>query len=54
MKSSITDIITVNKSKMRPAGHVACMTDMINAYKLLIGRHCRMWDDNIKINVKEV
>jgi hypothetical protein len=45
------------------AWHVACMGKKRNAYMVLVeklegkrplGRHRRMWEDNIKINLREI
>jgi hypothetical protein len=57
-------IIRIIKSKrMRWAGHAARMGEKTNAYKILVGkpeekrplrRPRRMWEDNIKMNLREV
>jgi hypothetical protein len=48
---------------MRWGGHVACMGVMRNSYKILISkperkrqleRHGHRWEDNIKIDPKEI
>jgi hypothetical protein len=48
---------------MRWAGHVACMGEKRNAYRILVGnpdekrplgRHKHRWEDNIKIDLKEI
>jgi hypothetical protein len=48
---------------MRWAGHVAHMGDIRNVYKILVGnpeerrllgRHKRRWEDNIKMDQKEI
>jgi len=52
-----TNIIKVMKSRrMRGAGHVACIGDMRNSYKIMVGKHegkrlhgwprCRWRDSN--------
>jgi hypothetical protein len=58
------NIITVIKSRrMRWVGHVACMGEMKNTYKILIRepegrrplRKCRhRWEDNIRIDVRVI
>jgi hypothetical protein len=35
-------------------GHVAHMGEMRNAYKLLIGKPKRRWEDNIRIDLREI
>jgi len=44
-------------------GHAACMTEMRNTYKLLVGisegkrslgRHRCRWEDNIRIDLREI
>jgi hypothetical protein len=57
-------IIRVNKSrKMRWAGHVMQMREMRNVYnifvgkpegKRLLGRPRRRWEDNIRMNLREI
>jgi hypothetical protein len=48
---------------MRYAGHVARMGDKRNAYKILVvkpegkrslGRHRHSWEDNIKMDIREI
>jgi hypothetical protein len=44
---------------MRPVGHVACMKEMRNTYKILARKPKRKrsfgkWDDNIKENLTEI
>jgi hypothetical protein len=48
---------------MRWAGHVARIGEKRNAYKILVGkpegkkpleRHRRRWDDNIKMDLREI
>jgi hypothetical protein len=48
---------------MRWAGHVACMGEMRNAYKILLGKPegqrplgkpRRRWEDNIKMDRREI
>jgi hypothetical protein len=50
----------INSRRMRWAAHVASMVEKRNAYKILmgkplgkkpLGKHCRMWKDNIKMNL---
>ncbi|KAJ4443652.1 hypothetical protein ANN_05327 [Periplaneta americana] len=60
----VTDIIRNIKSRrLRWAGHVACMGESRNAYKVLVGRPegkrplgrpRRRWEDNIKMDLREV
>jgi hypothetical protein len=35
---SLQNIIRMTKSRMRSVGHIACMTDKRNAYKVLVGK----------------
>jgi hypothetical protein len=48
---------------MRLVGRAACIVDVRNAYKILVGkpegkrplgRHNYRWEDNMKIHVKEI
>jgi hypothetical protein len=54
-------ISVINSKMMRLVGHVACMRETINAYKILIeisetkrllGRPRLRWKDNIRLNFK--
>jgi hypothetical protein len=50
-----TNIIGVFKSKkMVWAGHVARMGEIRNAYKILRGRPRRVWEDNIRMDFREI
>jgi hypothetical protein len=61
---SLPNIIRMIKSRrMRQAGHVACMGEKRNAYRVLVGnvegkrplrRYRSRWEDNIKISHREV
>jgi hypothetical protein len=61
---SSPNIITINNSRMmRWAGHVAPMEEMRNTYEILVGkpevkrplgRPRRIWEDNIKMYLKEI
>jgi hypothetical protein len=44
-------------------GHVACIREMKNAYKILVGkpegkrprgRHRRWWENNVRIDLREI
>jgi hypothetical protein len=39
---------------MGRAGHVAYMLKKRNAYTILLGRRRRRWEDNIKMDLKEI
>ena len=60
---SSANIIRVITSRSRRAGHVACMGNRRCAYGVLVGRpegkrplgrHGHRWEDNIKVDLKEV
>jgi hypothetical protein len=61
---SLPDIITQVKSrKMRWAGHVACMGEGRNVYRVLVrkpegkrplGRSRSRWEDGIKMDLREI
>jgi hypothetical protein len=53
----------IKSRRMRWAGHIVRMGEMRNAYKILVGkperrrplgRPIRRWDDNIKMNLREI
>jgi hypothetical protein len=58
--SNVFMIFWAIKWRMRWAGHVACMGEMKNVYKILVGKsegkrpprrlRCR-WEDNIRIDL---
>jgi len=57
------NIVRVNNSRRRWAGHVVRMEEMRNAYKILVGkseqkrplgRPRRRWEDNIRMHLKEI
>jgi hypothetical protein len=39
---------------MRQAGHVACMGDQKSAYKVFMGKPIRRWENNIKMDHREI
>jgi hypothetical protein len=53
----------IKSRRMRWAGHVACMEEKRNAYRILVGKpeekrplkrpRCR-WEDNIKIDLRVI
>jgi len=47
-------IRTIKSMKMRLTGHIAGMGEMRNAYKILVGKLTHRWEDNIKINLKQI
>jgi hypothetical protein len=58
-----SNIIRVNKSRLRWEVHVARMRKMKRAYSILVtkpegkrplGKHMRRWGDNITMDVKEI
>jgi hypothetical protein len=60
---SSRNIIRVIKSRIRWAGHVACMGERKDVYRVLVGKHegkrplgryGRRWKDNINMDLREV
>jgi hypothetical protein len=61
--TSANVIRAIKARRMRWAGHVACIGDKRNAYKILVGKpegkrplgrfKCR-WEDNIRMNLWEI
>jgi hypothetical protein len=61
--SSPSIVRVIKARRMRWAGHVARMGEMKGAYNILVGRpegrrplgrHRRRWEDNIKIDLREI
>jgi hypothetical protein len=61
--SSPNIIRVIKPRRMRCAGHIACMGEIRNAYKILVGRpegkrplggHRHRWEDNIKMDLWEL
>jgi hypothetical protein len=61
--SSPSIVRVIKARRMRWVGHVACMGEVRGAYKILVGRPegrrplgrpRRRWEDNIKMNLREV
>jgi hypothetical protein len=49
------DIIRINKGRrIRRAGDVARMAHSMNAYRVLVAKRKRRWEDNIKVDLKQV
>jgi hypothetical protein len=57
------NIVRVNKSRIKWVGHVACMGEVRNAYKILVGkseekrplgRPKHRWKDNIRMDLREI
>jgi hypothetical protein len=63
LDSSQNNITVIKSRRMRWAGRVARMREMRNAYRILIGkpeakrplgRPRRRWEDNIRMDLKEI
>jgi hypothetical protein len=63
MYRSASIIIIIKSRRMRLAGHVARMGEKRSAYRILVGKpegkkplgiHRRRWEDNIKIDLREI
>jgi hypothetical protein len=61
--SSLDIIRQIKSRRMRWAGHVACMEEERNVYKVLVGkpkgkrpleRPMRRWEDGIKMDLREI
>jgi hypothetical protein len=53
----------ITSRRMRWAGHVACMGEMRNGYKILVEKHegkrllrrpRHRWDNNLKMDIREI
>jgi hypothetical protein len=46
--------MVIKSRKMRWAGHVALTGEIGNAYKILVGRPRRRWEDYIRMDLREI
>jgi hypothetical protein len=63
MYASQNIIMVIKSRRVRWAGHAACMREVRNVYKILVGkperkRPCgrprRRWEDNMRMGVREI
>jgi hypothetical protein len=50
----LRQILTGSSNSRRCTGHVVCMGEMWNVYKILVGRRRWRWEDNIRMNHREI
>jgi hypothetical protein len=48
------NIRTINSTRTRWARQVACIREMKNDYKILVGRPEPRWEDNIRMDLREI
>jgi hypothetical protein len=48
------NIRVIKPTRMRWAGHVARIREIRNTYKILVGRPMRRWEDNIRMDLREI
>jgi hypothetical protein len=54
LNASPNNIRVTKSERVRWVGHVACMGETRNAYKILVGRPMHRWEGNVKIDLREL